>query len=264
MNISYDFSGKVALVTGAGSGIGRSSAIAFADAGATVIVVDVNRTGGEAVVAEILAAGGLAEFHATDVSDPTAVSALVDGIVAKHGGLDIAHNNAGVEGIHVDVADIPLDDWHRVLHIDLDSMFYCLRAEIPAMLNRGGGAIVNTASAAGLVGGYQLGAYTAAKHGLVGLTKAAAVEYGSRGVRINAVCPGLTDTPFIGALPPVARDRLMLGTPQGRLATPDEIAQAVLWLCSDGASYVLGTPLAVDGGVVLGAGGTKFDDLQMP
>jgi NAD(P)-dependent dehydrogenase (short-subunit alcohol dehydrogenase family) len=261
MNTTFDFSGKVALVTGAGSGIGRASATAFAAAGATVIVADISEQGGRATVEAIDAAGGAAQFHQVDVADEASVLALVDEIVRSHGRLDIAHNNAGIEATNVPLAELDSDEWRRVVDVDLSSVFYCLKAEIRAMLPAGGGAIVNTASASGLIGGYTLACYTAVKHGVVGLTKAAAMDYAHTGIRINAICPGLIDTPFIAGLPQPAIDRLLLATPIGRMGKAEEMAQAVLWLCSDSASYMLGHPLSVDGGVALGGTGTQFADL---
>ncbi|GAB3618383.1 SDR family oxidoreductase [Okibacterium endophyticum] len=261
MNTTFDYSGKTVLVTGGGSGIGRASASAFARSGATVVVADISQTGGQETVDLITAADGAAEFRPVDVADENSVIALVDGIVADHGRLDIAHNNAGIEARNVPMAELTSEEWRRVIDIDLTSVFYCMKAEILHMKERGGGAIVNTASASGLIGGYTLACYTAAKHGVVGLTKAAAMDYAAHGIRINAICPGPIDTPFIADLPQVAIDRLLLATPIGRLGKPEEMAQAVLWLCSDSASYMLGTPLQVDGGVALGGTGTQFADL---
>jgi NAD(P)-dependent dehydrogenase (short-subunit alcohol dehydrogenase family) len=261
MNVTFDFSDKVALVTGGGSGIGRASAQAFGAAGASVTIADLSEENGLGTVELITAAGGRAEFVQVDVADEDAVRGLISGIVERHGRLDIAHNNAGIEASNVPLADLDSAEWRRVIDVDLSSVFYCLKAEITAMLPQHSGAIVNTASASGLIGGYTLACYTAAKHGVVGLTKAAAMDYAHTGIRINAICPGLIDTPFIGALPQPAIDRLLLATPLGRMGKPDEMAQAVLWLCSDSASYMLGHPLSVDGGVALGGTGTQFADL---
>lgn len=261
MNTTFDFSGKVVLITGAGSGIGRATAIAFAGAGANVVVADISEPGGHETVRTIVEFNGRAEFRHVDVADEVSVRNLVTGIVADHGRLDIAHNNAGIEASLVPLIKLSTDEWRRVVDVNLNSVFYCLQAEISAMLETGGGAIVNTASASGVIGGYNLSCYTATKHAVVGLTKAAAMDYATQGIRINAICPGLVDTPFISALPQQAIDRLMLATPIARLAQPDEIAQAVMWLCSDSASYMLGHPLSVDGGVALGGTGTQFADL---
>ena len=261
MNVSYDYSGRVALVTGAASGIGRASALAFGGTGAHVVVADIDGAPGERTAAEGSAAGGPAEFIRLDVSDPEGVQEAIDGIVRRHGRLDFAHNNAGVEGEHVPVAEIPIHDWRRVIEIDLNAVFYCMRAELPVMAAQGGGVIVNTSSASGLTGGYNLGAYTAAKHGVIGLTRAAAMDYGRAGVRVNAVCPGPIGTPFLAELPPPMQQRLSSVTAFHRLGEPDEVAQSVLWLCSEGASYVTGHPLSVDGGVAVGGSGTFFEDL---
>jgi NAD(P)-dependent dehydrogenase (short-subunit alcohol dehydrogenase family) len=261
VNTTFDYSGKIVLVTGGGSGIGRASSEAFAASGATVVVADISADNGNGTVELITAAGGIAEYRHVDVADESSVIALIDGIVADHGGLDIAHNNAGIEARNVPMAELSSEEWRRVIDVDLTSVFYCLKAEILHMKDAGGGAIVNTASASGLIGGYTLACYTAAKHGVVGLTKAAAMDYAAYNIRINAVCPGPIDTPFIADLPQPAIDRLLLATPIGRLGRPEEIAQAVLWLCSDSGSYMLGTPLQVDGGVALGGTGTQFADL---
>jgi NAD(P)-dependent dehydrogenase (short-subunit alcohol dehydrogenase family) len=259
-NVTYDYSGKVALVTGAGSGIGFATAMAFAAAGARVAVADIAKDAGERTVAAILESGGSASFFQVDVAEPDQVDSLISSIVAAFGQLDFAHNNAGVQGDPFPVADISTERWRHVIDVNLNSIFFCLRAEINAMLSRGG-AIVNTASAAGLIGSYNSSSYTTAKHGVVGLTKCAAMEYGKKGIRINAVCPGLVDTPLIDDMPSIVRDRLVFSTPIDRIGTPDEVANAVLWLCSDQASYMLGHPMPVDGGVVLGGAGSRFDDL---
>jgi NAD(P)-dependent dehydrogenase (short-subunit alcohol dehydrogenase family) len=263
MDITFDFSGKVALVTGGGSGIGRASAEAFGRAGATVVVADISEANGEETVEGIRRGGGMAEFRPLDVADFVQVENVIHEIVERWGRIDFAHNNAGVEGTHVPLAEIPVEDWRRVIDIDLTAVFYCMRAEIPVMQKQGGGAIVNTSSASGLTGGFNLGAYTAAKHGVVGLTRAAALDYGAQGIRINSVCPGPIDTPFLADLPQAAQDRLVFATGLDRLGQAEEVAQAVLWLCSEGSSYVTGLPLSVDGGVAVGGMGTRFDDIDM-
>jgi NAD(P)-dependent dehydrogenase (short-subunit alcohol dehydrogenase family) len=261
MNVTFDFTGKVALVTGGGSGIGRASALAFAASGATVVVADISAASGEKTVESIRASGGVADFRQVDVASEEAVRSLIREIVESRGHLDIAHNNAGIEAVNVPLADLESDEWHRVVDVNLTSVFYCLKYEIREMLKTGGGAIVNTSSASGLIGGYLLACYTAVKHGVVGLTKAAAMDYAAHGIRVNAICPGAIDTPFLAALPRPALDRLVFATPLGRLGQPSEMAQAVLWLCSDSASYMIGHALPVDGGTVLGGTGTRFDDL---
>jgi NAD(P)-dependent dehydrogenase (short-subunit alcohol dehydrogenase family) len=261
MNVKYDFTGKVVLVTGAGSGIGRATARAFAKAGAQVAIADISSTNGEETTRLIKDAGGIASFHYVDVASEDSVQAMIASVLEQYGGLDIAHNNAGIEAKTVPLAELPSENWRRVLDVNLSSVFYCLKAQIPLMQKRGGGAIVNTASASGLIGGYNLSAYTATKHGVVGITKAAAIDYANQNIRINALCPGLVDTPFLDQLPQPMKDRLIFGTPIGRLGNVDEMAQAVLWLCSDGASYVTGHSLSVDGAVAVTSVGTRMDDL---
>jgi NAD(P)-dependent dehydrogenase (short-subunit alcohol dehydrogenase family) len=246
--------GKAALVTGGGSGLGRASAIALARAGATVTVVDVNEDGGKETAALVYEeAGGDAEFVRADVTRPDDVATMVDQVVARWGHLDCAVNNAGMTGASASTADYELDDWNRAIAVNLTGVFLCLKYELPAMLERGG-SIVNMASGAGLVGFPGLPAYVASKHGVVGLTKAAALEYAQQGVRINAICPGSTRTPmlegFMGGDEQVER-MMTRAVPLGRLGMPSEIAEAVVWLCSDAASFVVGHALAVDGGSVI-------------
>jgi NAD(P)-dependent dehydrogenase (short-subunit alcohol dehydrogenase family) len=209
----------------------------------------------------VKAEGGEATFFHVDVGSEPSVQSMLAGVVAHYGGLDIAHNNAGIEANIVPLAELDSDNWRRVIDVNLSSVFYCLKGEIPLMLKRGGGAIVNTASASGLIGGYRLSGYTATKHGVVGLTKAAAIDYANQNIRINAVCPGPVDSPFLADMPQPMRDRLLFGTPIGRLATAEEIARSVLWLCSDDAKYVVGHSMSVDGGVAVTAVGTRMDDL---
>ncbi|HWL03293.1 MAG TPA: SDR family NAD(P)-dependent oxidoreductase [Microbacteriaceae bacterium] len=262
-DISYDFTGRTALVTGSGSGIGRATALALGAVGANVAVADISATAGAETVELIRAAGGTAEFFPVDVADFASVEAMVAAVVARFGGLDIAHNNAGVEGEHVPLGDIRTDDWKRVIDIDLNAVYYCIKAEVAVMAERGGGSIINTSSVSGLIAGYNLGAYTAAKHGVIGLTKSAAIDHAKDGIRVNAICPGLIDTPFIHELPQIALDRIMLGTPMSRLGQPGEIAKGVLWLASSGSSYVTGTALSIDGGTVALSAGTNFNDLDL-
>lgn len=258
---TFDFSGSVVLVTGGGSGIGRATAEAFGRAGAQVAVADVAETHAKATVDAIREAGGAAELFLADVTSEAAVDRLVDRVVAHFGRLDIAHNNAGAGGGVTPLAEVSTEEWRRVIDTDLTSVFLCLKAEIPAMLDSGGGAIVNTASALGLIGAPSMAAYTAAKHGVVGLTRAAALDYARRGIRVNAVCPGVIDTPLLAGLPKGARDQMALGAPLGRLGQPDEAAAAVLWLCSGAASYVTGHALPVDGGAVPGGAAARFGEL---
>jgi NAD(P)-dependent dehydrogenase (short-subunit alcohol dehydrogenase family) len=246
--------GKAAVVTGGASGLGRASAIALARAGATVTVADVDADGGKETAALVFEeTGGDAEFVRADVTQLDDVAAMVDQTVARWGHLDCAVNNAGTTGPGAPTADYTLEDWNRTLGLNLTGVFLCLKHEIPAMLERGG-AIVNIASGAGLVGFPGLPAYVASKHGVVGLTKASALEYASQGIRINAICPGSTRTPmlesFMGGDDKVER-MMTRSVPLGRLGRPEEIAEAVVWLCSDAASFVVGHALAVDGGAVI-------------
>jgi NAD(P)-dependent dehydrogenase (short-subunit alcohol dehydrogenase family) len=246
------FEGKVALVTGGGSGIGRATALAFAQRGAKVVVADLVAKGGEETVRMIKEAGGTSIFLQADVSKSQDALAMVGKTVETYGHLDCAFNNAGV-GIPGSTIDCAEEDWDRVLQINLKGVWLCMKYEIPQMLKQGSGSIVNTASAGGLIGTPGLAAYTASKHGVVGLTKTAALEYVQQGIRINAVCPGTVTTPMvkssIDAFPDL--EKILLSKhPMGRFARSEEIADAVLWLSSDGASYVTGIALSVDGGVV--------------
>jgi len=250
--VTYDFSGRVAMVTGAGAGIGRASAVAFARAGASVVVADVDEEGGRATEALISAMGAEVRFAPTDVSSADDVRRTVDATVGVFGRLDFAHNNAGVAAAQHDVADLPEEEWDRVQGVMLRGVYLCMKYELPHLLATGG-AIVNTASGAGLVGYPGQSPYVSSKHGVLGLTKSAALEYGHRGVRVNAVCPGTVLTPMVetATQQPGLEEQLVALHPIGRLGTPDEIANAVLWLCSDDASFVLGHALAVDGGYVV-------------
>jgi NAD(P)-dependent dehydrogenase (short-subunit alcohol dehydrogenase family) len=244
--------GKVALVTGAGSGIGRASALAFAREGAKVVVADVAVDRGGETVRLIEGDGGQATFIAADVSQAFAVEALIGRTIEAYGRLDCAHNNAGIEGATVAFHEYPEETWDQVLSINLKGVWLCMRAEIRRMLGQGSGAIVNTASVNGLVGGAGP-AYTASKHGIVGLTKTAALEYATRGIRINAVCPGAIRTPMLDrviARIPGFEERFRAAEPVGRFGTPEEIAAAVVWLCAEAASFVTGVAMPVDGGWV--------------
>lgn len=249
-------SGKTALVTGAAAGIGRATALAFARAGARVVAADVDEVGGEETARLIREAGGECQFVKADVTKDEDVAKMVQTAVQQFGGLDYAFNNAGIEGELASTADYPDAAWQKVIDVNLTGVWRCMKHEIPAMLQRGSGAIVNNASILGLVGFAGAPAYTAAKHGVVGLTKAAAQEYATQGIRINAVCPGFIETPMVmergvrAATDTAMYQQLVSLHPMGRLGKPEEIAEAVLWLCSPQASFVTGYPLTVDGGFV--------------
>jgi NAD(P)-dependent dehydrogenase (short-subunit alcohol dehydrogenase family) len=249
-----DLTGKVALVTGAASGIGAASAVAFAAAGARVAACDRDLAGAEATAKLIGEGGGEAIAVAVDVTDAAQVEAMVGQVVARFGRLDCAHNNAGITGASAPTADYDPAQWDLVLAVNLTGVFHCLRHELTAMLRTGGGAIVNTASFSGLVAVPRIPAYVASKHGVVGLTKAAAVEYGRKGIRVNAVCPGSTRTPMVDGFSggdPRLEEAMAAASPMRRLAEPEEIARSVVWLCSNEASFVNGHALAVDGGAVI-------------
>jgi NAD(P)-dependent dehydrogenase (short-subunit alcohol dehydrogenase family) len=246
--------GKVAVVTGAAMGIGRSSAEIFSREGASVVVADIDEAGGHQTVDMIEASGGQATFIRTDVSTPSDVAAMVAHAVDTYGGLDCAHNNAGIAAPLAPLAEYPDDGWDRTIAVMLSGVYYCMKAEIPRMLERGGGAIVNTASGVGLVAYPHQAAYTASKHGVIGLTKVAALDYGAQGIRVNAICPGTARTPMVDEA--VLRDPTLdayLKTlhPIGRIGEASEVAEAAVWLCTPAASFVLGVALPVDGGYVV-------------
>lgn len=247
------FAGKVALVTGGSFGIGRATALAFARDGARVVVADIDAAGGEETVASIVALKGEAIFVHTDVSKNEQVAALVDTTLKAYGRLDCAFNNAGIEGVMASTHETTEDNWDRVLAVNLKSVWLCLKHELPHMLRQGHGAIVNCSSIAGLVGFPSASAYVASKHGVVGLTRTAALESAKLGVRVNAVCPGIIRTPMIDRATggkAEAEAAFLAGQPIGRMGTPEEVASAVLWLCSDDASLMTGQAIAVDGGWV--------------
>jgi NAD(P)-dependent dehydrogenase (short-subunit alcohol dehydrogenase family) len=252
--MAHELDGKATLVTGAASGIGRATALAFARAGARVVVSDVAEAAGEETASAARALGASAHFVRCDVARSADVQALVAATIARFGRLDCAVNNAGIEGTLAPIGDGAEDDAARVIDVNLMGVWRCLHAELPRMAAQGGGAIVNTASVAGLVGAGGLAPYVASKHGVVGLTKTAALEYATSGIRVNAVCPGLIQTPMVDRLEaasPGVIAALLAVKPMGRLGTPDEVAAAVLWLCSDAASFTTGHALTIDGGYVV-------------
>ena len=245
--------GKVALITGAGSGIGRASALAFAREGAKVAVADIVVEGGEETVRMVKAAGGEAFFIKVDVANAADVEAMVNAVVDTYGRIDCAYNNAGIEGRLASTDEYPEDMFDKVIDINLTGVWLCMKYELPQMLKQGGGAIVNTASGAGLIGVAGMSAYVASKHGVVGLTKTAALEYAKSGIRVNAVCPGLIQTPMVERITadqPQLGEALVAAEPVGRTGKPEEIAESVVWLSSDAASFVTGHAMSVDGGFV--------------
>lgn len=245
------FFGKVALVTGGGFGIGRATAIAFAAKGAKVVVADwVENTD---TVVHIKETGGEAIFVKCDVSDVNSVKAMLSKTIGEYGRLDYAFNNAGVEGLSATVHECTEANWDKTTGINLKGVWLCMKEEIPYMLKNGKGAIVNNASIAGLVGFPNIPAYVASKHGVLGLTKNAALEYARSGIRVNAVCPGVIKTPMIDRFTGKNKEvekQFESMEPVGRMGEPEEVAEAVIWLCSDAASFVTGHPMVVDGGWV--------------
>lgn len=251
-----DFKGKVALVTGAGSGLGRATALLLAKQGAQVIVSDINEVGGLETVASIKAEGGEAEFVRCNVAKEAEVNALVQQTVAIYGRLDCAINNAGIGGLWTPTHAYPTDNFEKVMAVNTTGVFMCMRAEIQQMLAQGGGgAIVNVSSVSGLVGFPNNIAYATSKHAVVGLTRTAALEYARKNIRVNAVCPVFTITPMVEGMFEVIgdlKDKLEVSIPMKRFGQPSEIADAIVYLCSDAASFITGHSLPIDGGMVAG------------
>ena len=246
------FDGKVAIVTGAASGIGRASSLLFAEHGAAVMVSDVDDAAGTQTTELVRAAGGRAEYVHADVAQSSDVRAMVDATIAAFGRLDFAHNNAGIPGLGLTIPDYPEDEWNRGIGVMLTGVFLGMKYQIPRMLEHGdGGAIVNTSSGAGLIGFPGMSPYVAAKHGVIGLTKTAALEFATQGIRVNAICPGTARTRMVDDWLGDSAENLAQVValhPIGRLATPREIAEAAIWLCSPAASFVIGIALPVEGG----------------
>lgn len=243
-----DLQGKRALVTGAASGIGRAVALLYGQHGANVMVSDIDETQGRQVVAELTAAGANARFYKADVGDPAQCQQLVQATVAAFGTLDVACNNAGITGELSLTADYSIEGWQKIINVNLNSVFFCLKYELEVMLKQGHGAIINMASILGQVGTPTLAGYAAAKHAVVGLTQTAAQEYAAQGIRINAVGPGYIDTPLLKDFSAETKQALVALHPIGRLGRSEEVAELVIWLNSDKASFVTGAYYPVDGG----------------
>src|SRR3954453_680175 len=251
MNPLYDFKGEVALVTGAAKGMGLATARMFAACGASVVLAHLDDGLAEKEAERIVAEGGTAIGVACDVADEAQVAAMVDRAIAEYGRLDMAFNNAGIQVPPSDAADEPIAPFERVTAVNQRGVWACMKHELRVMREQGSGAIVNNSSIGGLIGLPRPAADHASKHGVIGMTKSAALEYAAKGIRINAVCPGTIETPMVAemlAKEPEAMEEIMRDQPIGRLGRPEEIAAAVLWLCSSGASFVIGHALAVDGG----------------
>ena len=245
---------KVALITGGSSGIGRAAAETFAQAGATVVIADIDPVGGKETAEIISSSGRKSTFIETDITHTEDVKAMVDHTIKTHGRLDYALNNAGIEGrVGTTTTDYLEEEWDRVVDINLKGVWLCMKYELAHMLTQCSGSIVNTASIAGLVGLPGSSPYVASKHGVIGITKTAALEYATQGIRVNAVCPGVIDTPLVQRIVTATPERKKLyldAQPIGRLGTPQEVAAAIVWLCSDEASFITGQAFPVDGGFV--------------
>src|SRR5437867_1026759 len=254
MNLSFE--NKVAVVTGAGSGIGLATAKAFAESGASIVLADWNEESVRSAAKDLTAHGHKALPIRCDVANDAEVEAMVAQTVATFGRLDAAYNNAGVQNVLAETADAPREDFDRVMAINLRGVWSCMKFELRQMRKQGSGAIVNCSSLGGIVGGNRRGTYHAAKHGVIGFTKSAALEYATRGIRVNAVCPGMIQTPMSDKMIAEGQGEelnamLKAYVPMGRMGHPEEIADAVLWLCSSAASYVTGQSISIDGGYVM-------------
>lgn len=256
MDMTFDYRSKVAFITGAAGGIGRATALAFAQAGAKVAIADIDPSGCRATEKEAREAGGDVLVLSCNVTIEAQIQAALAEVDRTFGGLDFAFNNAGKYQGVASAADITHEEWSRIYDVNVTSTFLCMRNQIPMMLRRGGGAIVNTSSGAGIMGIRGAAAYSAAKHAVVGLTRSAALDYASRGIRINAVCPGIIHTKMaieVSGGTDAGLARMVAEEPIGRLGRPEEIASAVMWLCSENAGFAVGHALVVDGGHTVGA-----------
>lgn len=253
--MTISFENQVALITGAASGLGLATAKAFAESGAAVAMADWNEEAVRSAAEELSQQGHKTFAIRCDVSDDAGVEAMVAKTVATFGRLDVAYNNAGVQNILAETAETTRDDYDRVMAINLRGVWSCMKFELQHMRKQGSGAIVNCSSVGGLVGGAQRGIYHAAKHGVLGLTKSAALEYAAKGIRVNAVCPGLIETPMVAKMREGGQTEALEGmltfVPIGRVCRAEEIADAVLWLCSNRASFVVGQSISVDGGLTM-------------
>ena len=251
MNENKFYTGKVAFVTGAGSGIGRATALAFAREGASVTVADVSEQGSQETARLIEEKGGRALAVKCDVTRTEDVKAALEKTIEAYGRLDFAFNNAGVEQRNAAIAEFEEEEWNRILDVNLRGVFLCMKYEIPLLLKQGGGAIVNTSSGAGVIGIKGGAAYAASKHGVIGLTKSAALDYAAQNIRVNVVAPGYIATPMMDRFTGATAEgwgKVVSEEPIGRAGKPEEIADAIIWLCSDAASFVVGHALVVDGG----------------
>jgi NAD(P)-dependent dehydrogenase (short-subunit alcohol dehydrogenase family) len=244
------FLNKVVLITGAGSGIGKATALAFAREGAKVVVSDFNSDRGLSTLEEIQKLNQEGIFIECDVSKEDQVKNLIDKTVEAFGGLDYAYNNAGIEGKPSSIIDCSMENWNQIIDTNLKGVWLCMKYEIPAMLKQGKGSIVNCSSIAGLVGFDQIAPYVASKHGVIGLTESASLEFARKNIRINSVCPGAIHTPMLDRFTGGHEEKMASQDPMGRVGQPEEVAESVLWLCSDKASYVTGEKLTIDGGWV--------------
>jgi NAD(P)-dependent dehydrogenase (short-subunit alcohol dehydrogenase family) len=255
--MSRQFEGKVVVVTGGSSGIGRATSIAFAREGARVVYGDIDVKGADDTMGMIKEVGGEAHFVKTDVSKAADVKALVDKAINTYDRLDYAHNNAGIDGEFASIVANTEENFDHVIGVNLKSVWLGMKYEIPEMRKRGGGAIVNTSSVAGLVAFRTMGPYVASKHGVIGLTKTAALEYSNFGIRVNAICPGAIRTPMIDTFinnDPVTEANMSALQPVGRMGKADEVANLILWLCSDASAFITGAAIAIDGGIVAQSG----------